>query len=156
MCSVYWRKRRLSTVEATEGSLAYISIRPYNLMLSQIMEEDKHMVLVTIRMVAHRKKHGEALKILKSTAEWSRIKPGCISSRIYEDAQQDNVIMFEEIWRSEEALACHLRSDDYQKVLLVLEMAVKQPEIRFDTISSSTGIETVEKARSHGRRRYSC
>jgi hypothetical protein len=29
-----------------------------------------------------------------------------------------------------------------------LEMGVKQPEIRFDTISSSTGIETIEKARS--------
>jgi quinol monooxygenase YgiN len=59
--------------------------------------------------------------------------------------------MFEEIWKSEEDLECHLRSDDYRKVLLVLEMAVKQPEIRFDTISSSTGIETIEKARSNVR-----
>jgi len=45
----------------------------------------------------------------------------------------------------------HLHSDKYHKVLLVLEMALKQPEIRFDIISSSTGIETIEKARSHAR-----
>jgi quinol monooxygenase YgiN len=115
------------------------------------MEEDKHMVLVTIRMVVPRKMHGEALKILKSTAGWSRIKPGCLSSRIYEDKQEDNALMFEEIWRSEEDLEFHLRSDDYRKLLLVLEMAVKQPEIRFDTISSSTGIETIEKARSKAK-----
>jgi hypothetical protein len=41
----------------------------------------------------------------------------------------------------------HLQSDEYRRVLLVLEMAIKQPEIRFDTIMSSTGIETIEKAR---------
>ena len=109
------------------------------------------MVLVTIRMVVHPKKYDEALKILKSTAEWSRIKPGCLSSRIYDDAQQDNVLMFEEIWRNEEDLKYHLRSDEYLKVLLVLEMALKQPEIRFDTIKSSTGIETIEKARGCAR-----
>jgi hypothetical protein len=31
---------------------------------------------------------------------------------------------------------------------MVMEMAIKQPEIRFDTISSSAGIEIIEKARS--------
>ena len=45
----------------------------------------------------------------------------------------------------------YLRSDQYHKVLLVLEMALKQPEVRFDIISRSTGIETIEKARSHTR-----
>ena len=109
------------------------------------------MILVTIRMVVLPNKHDEALKILRSTAEWSRIKPGCLSSRIYEDIQEDNALMFEEIWRSEEDLECHLRSDDFQKVLVVLEMARKQPEIRFDTISSSTGIERIEKARGQAR-----
>jgi quinol monooxygenase YgiN len=115
------------------------------------MKEDKHMVLATIRMMIPPKKSDEALKILRSTAEWSRIKPGCLSSRIYMDTQEDGFLMFEEIWRSEEDLECHLRSDDYRKVLLVLEMAAKQPEIRFDTISRSTGIETIEKALSNVR-----
>jgi hypothetical protein len=45
----------------------------------------------------------------------------------------------------------HLGSEDYQKVLMVLEMALKHPEIRFDIISSCTGIETIEKARSQAR-----
>jgi quinol monooxygenase YgiN len=106
------------------------------------------MVLVTIRMVVLLKMYDEALKILRSTAKWSSVKPGCLSSRIYEEVQEDSVLMFEEIWRSEEDLEYHLRSDAYQKVLLVLEMAVKQPEIRFYTISSMTGMETIEKARS--------
>ncbi len=109
------------------------------------------MVLTTIRMEVLPKRYDEAMRILRSTAEWSRIKPGCLSSRIYEDAQEDNVLMFQEIWRSEKDLEYHLRSKAYQKVLLVLEMALKQPEIRFDTISISTGIETIEKARGQAR-----
>jgi len=78
-------------------------------------------------------------------------KPGCISCRIYEDLQEKNVIMLKEVWRSEEDLDLHLRSDEYRNLLLVLEMALEQPEIRFDTISSSMGIEAIEKARSRVR-----
>lgn len=105
------------------------------------------MIQATIRMTMPPKKRDEALKILRSTAGWNRINPGCLSSRIYDDVQEDNVLVFEEMWRNEEDLEYHLRSDEYQKVLLVVEMALKRPEIRFDTISSSTGIETIEKAR---------
>ena len=106
------------------------------------------MILATIRMTIPPQKRGEALKILRSVAEQCRDDPGCLSCHIYEDLQENNVLMFEEVWRAEEDLDLHLRSDEYRKVLLVVEMALKQPEIRFDTISSSTGIETVEKARS--------
>jgi hypothetical protein len=48
----------------------------------------------------------------------------------------------------DETLQRHLRSDDFQKVLLVVEMAVAPPEIRFDTITDSRGGEIIEEARS--------
>jgi len=73
---------------------------------------------------------------------------GCISCHIYGDLQEKNVFMLKEVWRSEEDMDRHLRSDEYRNLLLILEMALEQPEIRFDTISSSTGIETIEKARN--------
>ena len=117
----------------------------------QSHEMEKHMILATIRMTIPPQKSGEALKILRSMAEQCRDDPGCLSCHIYGDLQEKNVLMLEEVWRSEEDLDLHLRSDEYRNLLLVLEMALKQPEIRFDTISSSTGIETIEKARSHAR-----
>jgi len=75
-------------------------------------------------------------------------EPGCLSCHIYGDLQEKNVLMLKEIWRSEEDLDHHLRSEEFRNLLLILEMALEQPEIRFDTISSSTGIETIEKARN--------
>jgi len=111
------------------------------------------MILATIRMKISPPKRGEALKILKSTVERNRILPGCLSCRIYEDTEEDNVLMYEEMWKSEAELEEHLRSEEYRKVLLVMEMALHHPEVGFNTLSSSTGIETIEKARKFHRRR---
>jgi len=106
------------------------------------------MVLATIRMTTSAKKFGEALRILRSVAEVSKVQTGCLSSRVYRNEQEDNVLLFEQLWSNEADLERHLRSNEYQKVLVVLEMAIKQPEIRFDTILSSAGIEIIEKARA--------
>jgi len=109
------------------------------------------MIFSTIRMAISSKKRNEALKILKMTAEYCRIRPGCLGCHIYEDAQDDKIILFLEMWRSQEELEQHLRSDEYHNILMVMEMAERKPEVRFDTISGSTGIETIEKARNYSQ-----
>jgi quinol monooxygenase YgiN len=102
----------------------------------------------TLRIVTHPAKREEAFAILRSMAERTRVESGCISCRVYRDAQEDRSLMFEEIWKNEEDLNRHIRSEDYRNVLLVVEMAVEKPEIRFETVSHVTGIETIEKART--------
>jgi quinol monooxygenase YgiN len=109
------------------------------------------MILATIRMAIPPKKRNEALKILRSMAEQSKVHSGCLGWHIYEDVQENNILMFEEMWRSEEDLERHLSSEEYRNVLLVMEMALKHPEVKFNTVSISTGIETVEKARGQAR-----
>ena len=112
---------------------------------------EKHMILATIRMTIPPQKSSEVLKILRLVVELCRDDPGCLSCHIYEDVQEENVLMLEQVWRSEEDLTLHLRTNQYRNLIVVLELALKQPEIRFDTISSSTGIETIEKARGQTR-----
>jgi quinol monooxygenase YgiN len=112
---------------------------------------EEHMILATVRMTIPPQKTDEVLRILRSIAEQCRDEPGCLSCHIYRDLQEKNVLMLEEVWRAKENLDLHLRSDEYRSLLLVMEIALKQPEIRFDSISSSTGIETIEKARSYAR-----
>lgn len=93
----------------------------------------------------------EAVEILGSVAERTRVQPGCISCRVYYDVQEEHVIMIEEVWKSEEDLDQHLRSADYRDVLLVVEMAAREPEIKFSAFSESSGVETIEKAISGER-----
>jgi quinol monooxygenase YgiN len=109
------------------------------------------MIHATIRMKMPLQKVGQAVEILRSMAERTRVQPGCISCRIYHDAQEKNVIMVDELWRTQEEHDRHLRSAEYRNVLLVVEMASEKPEIKFSEFSTSTGVETIEKARSQVR-----
>lgn len=108
---------------------------------------EKPMILSTIRMVIPSPKRSEALKILGTMTAQTRDDIGCLECSIYEDLQEKNTLLFKEIWETEEDLAFHIRTDKYRDLLLVMEMADKRPEIRFHTISESTGIETIEKFR---------
>ena len=105
------------------------------------------MIHSSIRMTLPVEKVREAAQILSSMAERARFRSGCISSRVYHDVQEKCVIMIEEVWMSQEELERHLQSVEYRNVLLVLEMAVENPEIRFTPFAHSTGLETIENAR---------
>jgi quinol monooxygenase YgiN len=105
------------------------------------------MIHATIRIPLPSRKAGEAVEILSSVAERTRVQPGCISCRVYQDAQEKHVVMIEEVWAGQEELERHLRSSEYRRVLLVVEMAFTEPEIRFISFSRSSGVEAIEDAR---------
>ena len=105
------------------------------------------MVRSTIRILIPFEMQSEALEILGSTTEQVQFEPGCISSRLYRGVADEDEIMVEELWESDEDLQRHLSSDKYRRILLVIEMAKESPEIRFDTVMHSSGVETIEKAR---------
>jgi quinol monooxygenase YgiN len=107
----------------------------------------KVKVRSTIRMLIPLEKHSEALDILGSVRAQIQFDPSCISSRIYRGVNEVRAIMLEELWVDEEGILRHMQSDVYRRVLMVVEMADEPPEIRFDTISRSSGVETIEKAR---------
>jgi len=93
-------------------------------------------------------KQGEALEILGSTIEQTQFEPGCVSCRLYRGVEDARAVMLEELWMSDEDVQHHLRSEKYRKILLVVEMAAEPPEIRFEHITRSGGVETIEQART--------
>ena len=109
------------------------------------------MIHVTVRMVMPPRKRKETLDILNVVAERTRVQPGCLFSRIYRDVKDENILMVEELWNSEEGLNRHLRSEDYRNVLFLMELALEPPEFSFRSIGLTMGVEAIEKARSCGR-----
>ena len=106
------------------------------------------MVLSTVTMDIRPEKRDEVLKILKSTADRCRDYPGCLSCHVYENLQEKNVFMMLDLWKNEESLKAHVRSDEYLTLLLALELSSRQPEVRIITISKLTGMDTIETLRS--------
>jgi quinol monooxygenase YgiN len=105
------------------------------------------MMQATIKMNFSPEKIEEILNILRSIVERTRAETGCISCSVYLNTEEKTMIVFDNKWRSNEDMQRYLRSEEYKKVLLVVEMANTKPEIRFDTITESSGVETIEKAR---------
>ena len=110
------------------------------------------MIYASLRMKFAPNKFAEARDILRAMVERTRVSPGCLGCDIYQDLREPRVLLFEEWWETAADLDRHLRSDSYRHVILVMEMALEYPVIRFSEISGSTGLETVEKARSGLRR----
>jgi quinol monooxygenase YgiN len=93
----------------------------------------------------------EVLEILGSMTEQIQFETGCISCRLYRGVKDQAAILLEEIWTNDVDLQRHLQSEIYRRILLVIEMSAKPPEIRFDTIAYSSGFETIEKTRNQSR-----
>ena len=108
----------------------------------------KSRIDASIRIIIPSKKRKEALIILSSLIEQTKLEEGCVSCRLYRDVQEECALMLAETWASEKDMERHLSSDKFLAVLLVVEMATEFPEILFNVISHSTGIETIEKARA--------
>lgn len=106
------------------------------------------MIQALIEMEFAPDKIHEALQILQSIVERTRAEAGCISCSVYKNTETERQIVFAQEWRSDDDLQRHLRSEEYKRVLLVMEMACMPPEVRFDTIAGTSGVETIEKART--------
>jgi quinol monooxygenase YgiN len=106
------------------------------------------MIRSSIRMLIPFEKQYEALRILGSMIEEIQFEPGCIGCYLYKGVEDDRVIMLEELWVAEEDARRHMQSKKYSKILLVIEMALEFPEVRFDLISQTRGFEIIENTRS--------
>jgi quinol monooxygenase YgiN len=126
------------------GSFCFRRAIPHNLNI----EGTHEMIKAMIGMEFAPDKVEDALQILHSITERTMAEAGCVSCSVYQDTGMENQVVFAQEWRCEEDLQRHLCSDEYKKVLLVMEMAITPPEVRFDTITSTRGVEIIEKARA--------
>lgn len=105
-------------------------------------------ILARIRVVVPTANRDEVVSTLRSMLGPTGVEPGCLSCRFYQDVQDENVLNYVEEWQSKEDLFRHLRSEQYRKLLAVVDTSQEEPEIRFDTISQTEGMEAIRSART--------
>ena len=108
------------------------------------------MVLGTVRILPPPDRRASVIEVLRTVQGPVRAQPGCVACEIYEEQGPDSAIVFLERWDPDEALEGHLRSDLYRRVLAAVEMSGGAPDIRFERVSSSEGIELIERLRRPG------
>lgn len=105
------------------------------------------MIHASLRMKFSPPRLPEASEILCAMVERSRVSPGCLGCDIYQNLLDPGALLFESWWENQGDLDRHLRSDLYRRVILVMEMAIEYPMIRFSEIIKTTGMETIKSSR---------
>ena len=105
------------------------------------------MITATLRIVVGQDKKAEVNRLLRSLVGPTRVEAGCISCRLYHEADDPNIVTWIEEWRAEDDLKRHLRSPRYKKILAALDMSDVQPEVRFDTVIETAGLQLIAEAR---------
>jgi len=107
------------------------------------------MIIGTVRILPPPARHADVLEVLRSVQGPVRAQPGCVACDIYEEQGPEPAVVFVERWGTDAALAAHLRSDMYRRILGAIELSSDKPEIRFEHVSSSEGMELIERLRRH-------
>lgn len=106
------------------------------------------MIVGTLRILPLPDKRDDVMEVLRSVQGPVQAQPGCAACQICEEQEPERAIVFVERWESEAALEDHVRSDDYRRILGALELSGSPPEIRFDFVKVSEGIELIERVRA--------
>jgi quinol monooxygenase YgiN len=105
------------------------------------------MINVTLRIDVRKDQKVEINRLFRSLIGPTRVETGCISCRLYHETDNPNVLTWIEEWRTDDDLKRHLRSEQYKKILAALDMSNVQPEIRFDTVVETAGMQLIAEAR---------
>ena len=104
------------------------------------------MIIMTLRMTTPPDKLDKFLHALRLLMGPIRVESGCLSCHVYRNAESENELIITQEWATQADLDHYLRTDDFRKVLIMLELSSEPPDIRFDTIIHTAGIEVIENA----------
>jgi quinol monooxygenase YgiN len=106
------------------------------------------MIIGTVRILPAPERRADVLEVLRSVQGRVQDQPGCASCRIYEEDDAESAIVLVERWATDEALETHLRSEVYQRIIGAIELSASQPDISFEHVSATEGIEVIERSRN--------
>jgi quinol monooxygenase YgiN len=108
------------------------------------------MIVGTLRLRPASHRRADVLDIFRAVQGPVLALPGCTACHIYEEQGPEEAIVLVEIWNDQAALDEHLRSETYRRILGAMELSAEPPEVRFDTVSATEGMELIERLRNPG------
>jgi len=108
------------------------------------------MITGTIRILPPPERRAQVLEVFQTIQGPVLAQSGCSACRIYEEQGPEQAVVLFEMWESQAALETHLRSEAYRRILGAIELSGAEPEVRFDHVSATEGMELIERSRNPG------
>jgi quinol monooxygenase YgiN len=109
------------------------------------------MIVGTLRILPARHRRAEVLEIFEAIQGPVAAQPGCVACHVYQEPLPAQAIVLVERWQSQAALEAHLRSELYRRILGAIELSGGPPEVCFDYVSATEGMDLIERSRTPGR-----
>jgi quinol monooxygenase YgiN len=108
------------------------------------------MIVGTLRLLPAPDRRAEILEVFRAIQGPVLAQPGCIACHIYEEQGPERSVVLVQRWESQSALEAYLRSESYRRILGAIELSGGPPEVRFESVSATEGMELIEKSRKPG------
>ena len=89
----------------------------------------------------------DALRLLRSVVGVTEAKAGCRSCSVARDAADEALVRYREEWDSNPAFRRHVRSTEFQRVLIAIDMASEEPEVMVGNLSGFLGLNSLRELR---------
>lgn len=109
------------------------------------------MITSSLKIIPPADKRQEVLDVLLTVKGPVLAEPGCLSCCIYQEHDEERGLLYVEQWRSPAELERHIRSSTYTRILEVMELSSRLPELSFYESDGSWGLELIEKIRGADR-----
>ena len=89
----------------------------------------------------------EVLRTLRWFMRQMEAERGLQAVDLHQSLEREDQLVFVQSWRALEDLERFVRSEDLVRLLEILDLSEKPPEIYFDTVSKRRGLEFIEELR---------
>ena len=105
------------------------------------------MIIESVEVLAPAGKNEDIERGFSSLLGPVRAEACCLASRLLRDAINPHSFRFEAQWRTKDNLTQHVRSDEYRKLLFLVELSAEPPTVEFHEVAQTLGLEFVQSVR---------
>ena len=82
----------------------------------------------------------EAMRLLHSVVGVTEARQGCRACTVIQDAVDDSRVLYSEVWDSRNRFHEHVRTDEFRRVLLAMDMCCEQPQVFVENLAGRRGL----------------
>jgi len=103
------------------------------------------MMILTVHLKVPPEKRLDALKTIHSVIGQTAVQPGCLGCELFNSTQNDDNLLLQEKWQSREDLNRHVKTPEFRKIMVTMDLACEPPDISFIECGLPEGMDLVEK-----------
>lgn len=88
-----------------------------------------------------------ALHLLRSVVGLTLAKPGCRACSVLRDTVEEERVRYREEWESDSTFRRHVRSGEFRRVLMAMDMACEEPQVLVGSLTGISGMESLRELR---------